>query len=96
MMNWVDEAGGIFARQYTGETRLVTLLFDTFEFHKPEFENDLVEFYADNPVIGNSSLKLDIIVKTAEGKHVVSTHAVFVCVDENLRRKKIQRIQPGV
>jgi acyl-CoA hydrolase len=88
MMAWVDEAGGIFAREYTNEPRMVTVLFEKFEFHKAVHVSDIVNFFADNPRIGETSLTFDVIVKKQNGDQVVSTTCVFVCVDEDMKRTK--------
>lgn len=89
MMEWVDEAGAIFAREFTKEPRMVTLLFEKFEFHKPVPVGAIVDFYVSNVSTGNTSISFNIIAKLSDGTHVVTTRCVFVCVDENLKKKNI-------
>lgn len=88
MMNWVDEAGGIFARTYTGEPLMVTVLFEKFEFHKPVHVGDIVDIYTDSPRIGHTSLTFGLFVKNQQDEHIVSTTCVFVCVDSGMKRTK--------
>lgn len=89
MMQWVDEAGAIFAREYTGEAMMVTLLFEKFEFHKPVKIGAIVDFFASEIKKGNTSITFTITAKLFDGQDVVTTRCVFVCVDKDLNKKKI-------
>lgn len=89
MMAWLDEAASIFAREYTKEPRMVTLLFEKLEFHKPVKIGEIVDFYATGWTQGTTSLAFTVIAKLSNEEHVVTTRCVFVCVDENLNKKSI-------
>lgn len=89
MMAWLDEAASIFAHQYTGEALMVTVKFGELVFHNPVWEGQIVDIYASNPVIGNTSIRFDIEGYTAGDRLVVKTSTVFVAVDEHYKPKKI-------
>lgn len=81
MMGWMDEAAAIFALQYTGVVRMVTLKYTELCFKYPVREGDIVEFYANNPRVGRSSFTCDLEGRV-KGNTVVHTTVTFVAVDE--------------
>jgi len=87
MMAWLDENAYVYAKRVTQEKFLVTKKFGELIFKEPVHEGDVVDFYMDNLVIGNTSVSFNIIVKV-KSRVVVETSAVFVCVDM-LGQKKI-------
>lgn len=89
ILAWVDEASAIHAHLFTGEKRMVTLKFDDMLFKKPIKEGDIVEFFAQSEIIGNTSLSFCIFAKVKEDV-VFSTKCVFVAVDENGNKKLIE------
>jgi len=84
----MDEAAAIFAQRYTGVKRLVTRSFSGVDFHSPSKLGDILDFYADNPVKGNTSVQFDLLV-LVEGEQRFSSHCVFVAVDEAGRKTPI-------
>ncbi len=84
----MDEAAAIFAKRYTGAPRLVTRSFSGVDFHSPCKLGDILDFYADNPVKGNTSVQFDLLV-LVEGEQRFSSHCAFVAVDENGRKTPI-------
>jgi acyl-CoA thioesterase YciA len=90
MMAWMDEAGAIFARKYTQSNHVVTVKFNEILFKYPVKVGQIVDFYAGNPVIGNTSISFDLIGRVDE-KEVVKTGCIFVALDENGTPKKINK-----
>lgn len=82
MMAWMDEAAGIFAHQYTGVVRMVTLRYTELVFKYPVRVGDIVEFYTSNPKIGRTSFSFDLEGRV-KGNVVVHTSVTFVAVDQD-------------
>lgn len=84
MLSWMDEAAAIYAHQYTGMPRVVTLKYTELVFERPVRVGDVVEFYVRNPRMGRSSLTFDI--EAHVGEHLVlQTSTTFVAVDNEGR-----------
>jgi len=80
MMAWMDEAAGIFAHEYTGVIRMVTVRYSELVFRCPVCVGDIVVFYASNPKIGRTSITFDL--EGTVGKNVVvTTTCTFVALD---------------
>lgn len=92
MMAWMDEAAGIFAHQYTGVVRMVTLRYTELVFKYPVRVGDIVGFYASNPKIGRTSFSFDLEGRV-QGNVVVHTSVTFVAVDQDGRPLEIPK--PG-
>jgi acyl-CoA thioesterase YciA len=88
MMAWIDEAAAIYALTMTKEKRMVTVKFDEMVFKKAVKEGDIVEFYCDHASMGESSISFHVGA-LVNGQEVFSTNCVFVAVDENGKKKKI-------
>ncbi len=84
----LDEAAAIFAMSYAGEKRMVSRRFSEVEFRSPVCEGEILEFYADNPVHGVTSLTFDIIVRV-DGCRRFGANCTFVAVDEHGCKKAI-------
>ena len=94
MMAWMDEAAAIFAGNYTGERRLVTLKYAEILFQRPVRVGDLVEFYAHDPRLGRTSVTFDL-EGVVTGEVVFRTTCTFVALDEDGRPKPIGRAEQG-
>jgi acyl-CoA thioesterase YciA len=92
MLAWMDEAAAIYAMQVTGEHRIVSVKFAEIIFKKPVKENDIIDYYCENPKLGNTSITFKISAEV-RGKEIFSTECVFVVVDENDRPKAITGVR---
>jgi len=90
MMAWMDEAGAIFARKYTSSEHVVTVKFNEILFKYPVKVGQVIDFYASNPVVGNTSISFDLS-GVVEEKIVVKTGCIFVVLDQNGQPKKIDK-----
>lgn len=81
MMAWMDEAASLFAFEYTGVVRLVTLKYTELVFKYPVRTGDRVAFYASCPRLGRTSVTFDLEGRVG-GNVVVHTTVTFVAVDE--------------
>ena len=81
MMAWMDEAAGIFAHQHTGVVRMVTLRYTDLVFKHPVRVGDIVEFYAQHPKQGRTSITFDLEGWVGNNV-VVQTTCTFVAVDK--------------
>jgi acyl-CoA thioesterase YciA len=80
MMAWMDEAAAIYAHQYTGCRRMVTLRYTELLFKKVVKVNDIVEIFADNPRVGRTSITFDLEGRV-DGNVVFHTTCTFVAID---------------
>ena len=94
MMSWMDEAAGIFAMQYTGMPRMVTLRFDEMIFRHPVRVGDVVEFFVNNPKLGRTSLSFELEGRVGDCI-VIETECTFISVDEKGYSLEINRPTPG-
>ena len=94
MMAWMDEAAGIFAHQYSGMPRMVTLRFDEMIFRHPVKVNDIVEFFVNDPSLGRSGLSFALEGRVRDTV-VIDTSCTFIAVDMDGRPTPIQRPAPG-
>ena len=90
MLAWMDEAAAIYAMRITGEHKIVSVKFAEIIFKKPVRENDIIDYYCENPKIGNTSVTFDIIAEV-RGEKIFQTECVFVVVDTNGRPKPIKK-----
>ncbi len=96
LMSQVDIAGSISAHRYVGN-RVVTVAVDEFLFLKPVLVGDLVSIYADIAHIGNTSIRISLIVMaerergTDTAQKVAEAVLTYVSVDENKKPKAIQK-----
>lgn len=80
MMAWMDEAAGIFAHEYTGVVRMVTVRYSELVFRCPVRVGDIVVFYASNARLGRSSITFDLEGRVGPNV-VVTTTCTFVAID---------------
>jgi acyl-CoA thioesterase YciA len=93
IMGWLDEAGAIFARTWTGEMHMVTVKFNEIVFKKPVKVGNIVRFEACTPTIGRTSISFEII-GDVRGDVVVRTMCTFVALDDEGKAKPIKAAEP--
>ncbi len=97
ILSYIDMAGAIGAHRETKVERLVTVAMREVIFHQPVFVGDLVSFYAEVVRVGTTSITVRVIVEaerhggTEERVRVTEAEVVYVAVDENRRKMKINR-----
>lgn len=82
LMAWLDEAAAIYAHQYTGCARMVTLKYTELLFKHPVKVNDIVELFAENPRQGRTSITFEL-EGSVKGNVVFHTTCTFVAIDEH-------------
>jgi acyl-CoA thioesterase YciA len=101
ILSYIDMAGAIEAHRRTRLPRFVTVAMREVIFHKPVFVGDLVSFYAETMSIGNTSLTVRVVVEAerygdmSKKVRVTEAEVVYVAVDENRQKIKIQSESPG-
>jgi acyl-CoA thioesterase YciA len=93
MMAWMDEAGAIFARKFTGQRHVVTLKVSELVFKNPVKVGQIVDFVACEPRLGRTSLTFDLLGEV-DGTQVIRTTFTFVALDEENRPVVVERA-PG-
>ncbi|HEX8145094.1 MAG TPA: hotdog domain-containing protein [Pyrinomonadaceae bacterium] len=97
ILSYIDMAGAIEAHRRTKVERVVTVAMREVVFHHPVFVGDLVSFYAETQRIGTTSITVRVIVEaeryggTGERVRVTDAEVVYVAVDENRRKMKIEQ-----
>jgi len=97
ILSYIDMAGAIEAHRHTRMERFVTVAMREVIFHKPVFVGDLVSFYAETLRIGTTSITVRVIVETerigraAEQVRVTEAEVVYVAVDANRKKTKINK-----
>ena len=99
ILSYIDMAGAIEAHRRTNVERFVTVAMREVVFHHPVFVGDLVSFYAETIRIGTTSITIRVTVETerhggtttAGRVKVTEAEVVYVAVDSNRRKMKIDR-----
>ena len=97
ILSYIDIAGAVEAHRRTGVERFVTVAMREVVFHEPVFVGDLVSFYATTVRVGTTSLTVRVVVEaeryggTSERIKVTEAEVVYVAVDANRRKMKINR-----
>jgi acyl-CoA thioesterase YciA len=99
ILSYIDMAGAVEAHRRTNIERFVTVAMREVIFHHPVFVGDLVSFYAETLRIGNTSITVRVIVEAerhrrgtlSERVRVTEAEVVYVAVDENRRKMKINK-----
>jgi len=97
LMSQVDIAGSIAAHRYVGN-RVVTVAVNEFLFLKPVLVGDLVSIYADIDYIGNTSIRIALVVMAEHerGKEtaqkVAKASLTYVSLDDNKQPKTINKV----
>ncbi len=97
ILSYIDIAGAVEAHRRTGIERFVTVAMREVVFHEPVYVGDLVSFYAETIRIGTTSITVRIVVEaeryggTSERIKVTEAEVVYVAVDANRRKMRIDR-----
>ncbi|MGH9902397.1 MAG: acyl-CoA thioesterase [Pyrinomonadaceae bacterium] len=97
ILSYIDIAGAVEAHRRTTIERFVTVAMREVTFHEPVFVGDLVSFYAETVRIGTTSITIRVVVEaeryggTSERIKVTEAEVVYVAVDANRRKMKINR-----
>ena len=97
ILSYIDMAGAIEAHRRTRMPRFVTVAMREVVFHKPVMVGDLVSFYAETVRIGTTSITVRVIVEaervasSADRILVTDAEVVYVAVDENRSKVRIQK-----
>lgn len=90
LLAWIDEAGAIFARHFTGEPHVVTVRLSEFIFKNPVKVGEIIEFFAVNPTLGKTSITFDL-EGIVDQTTVAKTTCTFVALQENGRPKEVKK-----
>src|ERR1044072_8446582 len=96
ILSYIDMAGEIEAHCRPRIRRFVTVAMREGICQKQVFVGDLVSFYAETVSIGNTSITIRVIVETervnasVEQVRVTEAEVVYVAVDENRQKTKIE------
>jgi acyl-CoA thioesterase YciA len=97
ILSYIDIAGAVEAHRRTGIERFVTVAMREVVFHQPVYVGDLVSFYACTVKIGTTSITTRVVVEaeryggTSERIKVTEAEVVYVAVDANRRKMKINK-----
>lgn len=97
ILSYIDIAGAVEAHRRTHIERFVTVAMREVIFHEPVFVGDLVSFYAETKRIGTTSITIHVVVEaeryggTSERIRVTEAEVIYVAVDANRRKMKINR-----
>src|SRR3954471_8179363 len=97
ILSYIDIAGAVEAHRRTGVERFVTVAMREVVFHQPVFVGDLVSFYARTLKVGTTSITIRVVVEaeryggTSERIKVTEAEVIYVAVDANRRKMKIDR-----
>jgi acyl-CoA thioesterase YciA len=97
ILSYIDIAGAVEAHRRTGIERFVTVAMREVVFHEPVFVGDLVSFYAGTKRVGTTSITVGVVVEaeryggTSERIKVTEAEVVYVAVDANRRKMKINK-----
>jgi acyl-CoA thioesterase YciA len=97
ILSYIDIAGAVEAHRRTGIERFVTVAMREVVFHHPVFVGDLVSFYGRTIRVGTTSITTRVVVEaeryggTSERIKVTEAEVVYVAVDANRRKMKINK-----
>ena len=97
ILSYIDIAGAVEAHRRTGVERFVTVAMREVVFHQPVYVGDLVSFYARATRVGTTSITVRVVVEaeryggTSERITVTEAEVVYVAMDANRRKMKINR-----
>ena len=97
ILSYIDIAGAVEAHRRTGIERFVTVAMREVVFHQPVYVGDLVSFYSTTERIGSTSITVRVVVEaeryggTSERIKVTEAEVIYVAVDANRRKMKINR-----
>lgn len=88
LMQWIDEAAGMFVRCTMATDRVVTAQVDQLSFRRPTQLGELIEIYCKVTRFGRTSLSISVVVSNLDvsnpsaKRKKLETKMVWVCVDE--------------
>ncbi|MBM65367.1 MAG: hypothetical protein CMH55_03940 [Myxococcales bacterium] len=88
LMQWVDEAAGMFVRCTMASERVVTAQVDQLRFRRPTQLGELIEIYCKVTRFGRTSLSISVVVTNLDvsdpsaKRKKLETKMIWVCVDE--------------
>lgn len=91
LMQWIDEAAGMFVRCTMASDRVVTAQVDKLMFRRPTQLGELIEIYCKVTRFGRTSLAISVVVTNLDvaspstKRKKLETQMVWVSVDENGR-----------
>ncbi len=85
MLDWLDEAGALYAIS-TYKACFVTWKVGETIFHTPVKEGEIIHFYIRNVDKRRCAVGFELAAKV-EGREVLTTSMVFVCVDPQTGKK---------
>ena len=91
LMQWIDEAAGMFVRCHMQREKVVTAHLDRLSFKRPTELGEIIEIYCKVLHFGRTSLKIAVVVTNLDPKDPSSrrkkleTQMVWVAVDEDGR-----------
>lgn len=97
ILSYIDVAGGVEAIRHTGHERFVTVAMKEIIFHEPVYVGDLVSFYATTTDVGNTSIKIKVVVEAerfashGEIVRVTEAEVIYVAVNQNREKVVIKR-----
>ncbi|MGI9106567.1 MAG: acyl-CoA thioesterase [Pyrinomonadaceae bacterium] len=97
ILSYIDIAGAVEAHRRTQIERFVTIAMREVIFHQPVYVGDLVSFYASTVRLGTTSITIRVVVEaeryggTSERIKVTEAEVVYVAMDANRRKMKINR-----
>ena len=98
VMSWVDIAGSISAKRYSGKN-VVTASMDDVHFIAPAYKGDIINIKACVNYVHRTSMEVGVRVdseNTLQGvfRHIVSAYLTFAALDENKKPTPVPPLQP--
>lgn len=91
LMQWVDEAAGMFVRCSMATESVVTAQVDQLRFRRPTQLGEIIEIFCKVTRFGRTSLKISVVVTNldvsnpSKKRRKLETEMVWVSVDETGR-----------
>lgn len=91
LMQWIDEAAGMFVRCSMATDRVVTAYVDNLAFRRPTVLGELIEIYCKVLKFGQTSLTISVVVTNldvsnpSQRRKKLETQMVWVSVDSDGR-----------
>lgn len=94
MMQYLDEAGAIFAMRTCRSSKMVTKFVANTSFDRPVHVGEVVKIYAEVKCVGTTSITIDLVAKRADiytptEETVCSTSKTFVRLAKNGKAREI-------
>lgn len=93
MLDFAAEFGAIHAAKCTGEAHPVGYRFSDFFLVRPVKPGEILDFYADHPKFGRTSVTFRISARVGD-KCAMRGECTFVAIDAEGRKKELKGIKP--